>query len=105
MASGEGLHDVNALLEEFATLMDGHFSEEETVMTRTSYPQAAAHQRMHREMLDKLEHLRRVVANHQLDAGKEIIEHLAAYLRNHMLEADLAMAEHVTGRDRMARVA
>jgi methyl-accepting chemotaxis protein len=104
MASGEGLHDVEHVLEEFAELMEGHFSEEEGLMMRTSYAQTAGHQRMHRTMLDQLEHLRRLVANHQVDAGKEIIEHLAAYLRNHMQEADLAMAEHVT-RGRMARVA
>ncbi len=105
MASGEGLHDVEDLLDEFAALMEGHFGEEEELMTRTSYPQSAAHQRMHRTMLDQLEHLRRLVANHQVDAGKEITEHLAAYLRDHMQEADLAMAAHVTHRDRMARVA
>ena len=105
MASGEGLHDVDVLLEEFAALMEGHFTEEEGLMMRTSYSQTAAHQRMHRTMLDQLDHLRRVVANNQLNAGKEITEHLAAYLRTHMLEADLAMAEHVTQRGHMARVA
>ena len=105
ITSGEGLYDVDELLEEFATLMARHFAEEEDLMMRTSYPQTAAHQRMHRTMLEHLDHLRRLVANHQLNAGKEITEHLAAYLRTHMKEADLAMAEHVTQRDRMARVA
>jgi methyl-accepting chemotaxis protein len=105
MAQGQVPVDAAAVLNAFAELMESHFVREEELMNASTFPHAAAHQRMHRAMLDQLADLRRMVDRKDAAAAREIVKHLAAYLRNHMSEADLAMAAHVNRRGRMARVA
>ncbi|SBW11093.1 Methyl-accepting chemotaxis protein [uncultured Alphaproteobacteria bacterium] len=105
MAQGQVPVDAAAVLNAFAELMESHFVREEELMNASTFPHAAAHQRMHRAMLDQLADLRRMVDRKDAAAAREIMKHLAAYLRNHMSEADLAMAAHVKRRGRMARVA
>ena len=105
MMTGEGAGDVESLLSKIATLMEGHFAEEETLMVKSAFAQTASHQRMHREMLERISLLRRSLQGGRADIGREIFEHLATYLRDHMLKADLLLADHVMGRNQQAKVA
>ncbi|MGE4527078.1 MAG: methyl-accepting chemotaxis protein [Rhodospirillaceae bacterium] len=98
MMSGEGTGDAEALLEKVDALLAEHCAEEEALMVRTAYAQTAGHQRAHREMLERLQSIRRDIQAGRTEAGREVFEQLAAYLRDHMLKADVALANHAMGR-------
>ncbi|WP_337996732.1 methyl-accepting chemotaxis protein [Oleispirillum naphthae] len=98
MMSGEGAGDAAALLEKVDGLLAEHCAEEEALMVRTAYAQTAGHRRAHREMLERLQAIRRDVQAGRTEAGREVFEQLAAYLRDHMLKADVALADHAMGR-------
>jgi hemerythrin-like metal-binding protein len=103
MMTGGEMGSLEALLDRIETLLEGHCAEEEAMMVKTAFPQTVAHQRAHREILDRITLLRRSLQGGRGDVGKDIFEHLAAYLRDHMLKTDVVLADHVMGRNRRSR--
>jgi len=99
MMTGEGVGDATVLIDRVDALLTEHCAEEEALMVRSSYPQTAGHQRAHREMLERLQAIRRDLQAGRVDAGRKVFEQLGTYLRDHMMKADAALADHVMGRN------
>ncbi len=85
----------------YAEMLTGEGADD----VKSAFAQTASHQRMHREMLERISLLRRSLQGGCADVGRKIFEHLATYLRDHMLKADLLLADHVMGRNQQAKVA
>jgi hemerythrin-like metal-binding protein len=88
MMSGNGDAAARGILEMVARSIGDHFTEEEGVMTRISYPSIEEHRGRHREFLARVEGLRRDFEAGKTGASAEVFKYVAGWLRDHIRYED-----------------
>ena len=92
MMSGEGEKAAGALLAELDKGMRGHFEEEEGLMAKHHYQDAASHHAGHKAFLDRIPALKRAIEEKRPNASAELFEYAATWLQNHISKDDKALA-------------
>lgn len=97
------LHDkydeIMRLLDELKTYTETHFSDEEALMEKISYPGIDAQKKAHAAFVDKLVHIDinelDEIDEHQQTYLFELINYLLNWLSNHILASDLKLGEYI----------
>lgn len=97
------LHDkydeIIHLLNELKTYTEIHFSDEEFLMERISYPGIEAQKKAHSAFVDKLVHIDidelDEIDSHQQTYLFELINYLLNWLSNHILASDMKIGEYI----------
>ena len=97
------LHDkydeIMRLLDELKTYTETHFSDEEALMEKISYPGIDAQKKAHAAFVDKLVHIDinelDEIDEHQQTYLFELINYLLNWLSNHILASDMKLGEYI----------
>lgn len=97
------LHDkydeIIHLLNELKTYTETHFSDEEALMEKISYPGLEAQKKAHSAFVDKLVHIDidelDEIDSHQQTYLFELINYLLNWLSNHILGSDIKIGEYI----------
>ncbi len=98
MMSGDGLEAALRMANDLREILARHCADEERLMQRIGYPQAAEHRRIHQELLQKFAALEARMAAGDGDAGPELFKFLAEWLKVHTYRQDLAFVEYARSR-------
>lgn len=95
MLMQKGQRTVPHILEELVDYIQLHFSTEEAVMLKTSYPDMEEHSQAHLDLTRQvLEFKGRFDAEHELDSG-ELLNFLCEWLKNHIMVSDREFGKYV----------
>lgn len=95
MLMQKGQRTVPHILEELVDYMQLHFSTEEAVMLKTSYPDMKEHCQAHLNLTRQvLEFKGRFDAEHELDS-RELLNFLCEWLKNHIMVSDREFGKYV----------
>ena len=87
------------LLDELKTYTETHFSDEEALMEKISYPGIYAQKKAHAAFVDKLVHIDinelDEIDEHQQTYLFELINYLLNWLSNHILASDMKLGEYI----------
>jgi len=92
-ASGEGWDELAMQLDALLDDVREHFSYEELVMERGSYPALDDHRQQHSNFVRRIEALRRECDRRETELMSVLVELLETWFRNHEQSADRAVAE------------
>jgi hemerythrin-like metal-binding protein len=98
MKNGAPRSEIYAVFEGLATYTQTHFAAEEGYMRQLGYPDVAAHQRLHRELVARLGELWRDFQTGRMTVSLELSRFLKGWLLNHILENDRKYAAVALGR-------
>jgi hemerythrin-like metal-binding protein len=84
-------------LEDYAQY---HFKREEDAMIESGYPDYEQHRQLHREIIKKLEGLKREIRKTPLRTSLQLLGYLRHWLLDHILVTDRALAEYLIARRR-----
>ena len=106
MMAGEGIA-AGPLVKELGSLVVQHFTDEERVMSRIGYPDVAQHKKIHQDLVERFDALRRRFENGDKDAGKDLFVYLAEWLKDHTFNQDRAFIAFARkrGKENLLRVA
>ena len=93
-----GQRVMEAVLRELVGYTQEHFAFEEQLMAEAGYPDLAAHQARHRQLIQKVERFEYElnVEGHRI--SREVRDFLQGWLSSHILEEDKGYAEALAGR-------
>ena len=95
VTEGEDPDYLEAVLEELINCTVWHFSHEERLMLKYSYPETKAHRAVHRELIKSARKLQQKI----LQAGNLVsnvdIEFLEHWLTEHILTADMKLGHYL----------
>ncbi|KIL99696.1 hypothetical protein CCC_03868 [Paramagnetospirillum magnetotacticum MS-1] len=92
MMSGEGSQMAVPLLAELDRTMRSHFTEEESLMSRSAYAEIETHRRSHHAFFERVDPLRAAIAAGSAEAGGELFDYVATWLSQHIRKDDKALA-------------
>jgi methyl-accepting chemotaxis protein len=92
MMHGDGLDAAIQMVSSLSRIMTDHFSAEETLMRRASYPGLSEHRIEHQDFLSRFDAFKRDVESGRADAPVALFEFCANWLKNHIHGEDLALA-------------
>ena len=82
--------EIEHVLDDLVRYTEEHFEREEEYMRATDYPDLARHQRLHEEMVKKIEKLRlQFFLGEKEHIGHQTLEFLTHWLQNHVLGEDM----------------
>lgn len=85
---------LNHICQELKRCVEFHFASEENIMRETRYPEFAAHQIIHTELLMKLNEFVSKIVNHR-EFHDDLLDFLYKWLIEHIAKEDQQVAEHV----------
>lgn len=85
-------------LEELINYTKYHFEREEQLMKENDYPDFEAHQKQHREMIQKVEHFVVMYNEKGHEALSEISDYLTLWLINHINGTDKGYSQYLNDR-------
>jgi len=95
MLSGRGQLVLRQLFADLADYTRTHFSHEEALMARHSYPELQAHAEIHRQLIAKLSKLQTDLAGGKLTVTMDTMQFLRDWLQHHIGKTDRLVANHV----------
>lgn len=81
----EVLEDILVMLESYTV---DHFQHEEKLMTEYQYPGLEEHQRIHQELIDAVQELKRRVTSGTEELSREFLKFLRNWILEHILNVD-----------------
>jgi hemerythrin-like metal-binding protein len=94
----EDIDCVGPQLDELLSYADYHFKAEEEYMRQIEYFDRDEHIEKHNGFAYKIEELRRITHESQLELTRELIVYIGKWLLNHVLVDDKKYAVHAAGR-------
>lgn len=85
-------------LDELLAYADYHFKAEEQYMLDIEYFEREEHVELHRGFIFRMEELKRIPHESQLELTRELIIYIGKWLLHHVLEEDGKYASHAAGR-------
>jgi hemerythrin-like metal-binding protein len=98
MMNGEGAQAGQAMITIAETLVVEHFKDEESVMSRNSYPGLEDHRRHHRTFLERFASVKGAVLAGRPDAVAQMFDYVATWLANHIRLEDGKLAAYLAHR-------
>ncbi len=98
MMGGDGGKAAIALLSEIGRSIQGHFDEEEELMSRNRYGDADSHRRNHKLFLERIAGLKSAVEANRSEAVSELFTYVSTWLAEHTRKDDRALAEFMRDR-------
>ena len=102
MMQGHGSEAAAAMIGMLDDYVRSHFTAEEALMERISYPRLAEHRTTHLAFAKQLDRLRKAVANNDAGAERALFEAVANWVRNHICKEDRAIADFLGESGRLA---
>ncbi len=93
---------LGAIFDTLADYTDVHFKYEEDLFEMYDYPDAAAHQQQHNDLLEKVLDLKSDWKAGKAEIGQEVLDFLVDWLKNHILGTDQAYTAFLVERMRVA---
>ncbi len=89
-AEGKVNECADQILEKLIRYTEVHFADEEKIFGASDYPDKEAHEKKHKEFVDKLKEYQNSLAEGKSMASYELMEFLRKWLLNHILNTDKA---------------
>ncbi len=89
---GKGSRIMNEILTDLIGYTAEHFAHEERIIVEMGYPKLEAHQKQHRQLLQKVERLQFEFTQQHKRITPEVRDFLKYWLTNHILKEDQAWA-------------
>lgn len=99
MSTGQINQETQSIVDALREYAEAHFSREEELMRKISYPHYAVHKAEHDRFLSEVCALQSRMARGARTAQLDIDQFLAAWLREHVLVRDMALAASIRGQD------
>ena len=90
---GKSMNQVVKHLDDFVTLSEDHFKNEEKIMEAYKYPEIIDHKNEHAQLLEQLRSLRSQLSKGQTPFGKDYMKLLRYWLEAHLLDTDNRLEE------------
>jgi hemerythrin len=88
MKTGEGRQVIGQLLNSLTRYTQTHFAAEEKLMAQVDYPDLAAHQEIHRNLIKQVESLKADHASGKLSISMDTMNFLSDWLTKHIQGTD-----------------
>ena len=98
MKGGQGAQLVQQAVLELEQYTRFHFSSEEALMAKASYPALAAHRAEHENFVQKVSQFRKDLANGPTGQAALISMFLKDWLTNHILRTDQQYSDHLNAK-------
>ena len=93
---GAGEKEFACLLDAFASHVEAHFASEETLMDRYGFPARDCHVDEHERVLASVREVRALVADGDVETGRELARALADWFPGHTDYMDSALSTWIT---------
>jgi len=88
MKQGKGSQVIGAVLDELIAYTRTHFSVEERMFARYSYPRTAEHVAAHAKFVEKVEGFKASLAKNEFGLSVDVLGFLTTWLRDHIMKMD-----------------
>ena len=96
MKSGQGSKALEKAIPELVNYVDKHFSDEEKFMQEIGFPGLQDHQKLHRELTDKVKKLIAAIQSGQSVNTLKVGQFLRDWLTHHISTIDMQYGKHAT---------
>ena len=102
MMAGDSAATAKRVIARIDATMSDHFREEEALMAKVGYPDAARHRSNHQAFLDRIATLKTNVEAERPDAPAQMFDFVSVWLKEHIGKDDRAMGAFVASKGRAA---
>jgi len=95
MKVGKGRDVIQQVVKELANYTKYHFSQEELLLSKTNYPNLAAHKAEHANFVKKVEEFQAAVKAGNMSQSIAVIGFLTDWLANHIKQTDRQYSAHL----------
>lgn len=96
--SDQMTQETGNILKELVEYVKNHFSDEEQVMKKISYPEYSRHKKLHKELVDEVRDILLTLKNGGYISNTDLLRFLKKWFVEHILMEDKKIGEYLFGR-------
>ncbi len=98
MRKGLGGQVIGGVIDELADYTRTHFTYEEELFSRHSYPKSAAHEAEHRDFVAKVGDFRERFVAKRIGISVDVLDFLVDWLKGHIMKSDKEYSSFLVGK-------
>lgn len=99
MLAGKGAQVVGKVVQELVDYTKLHFSAEESLMEKTSYPALDTHRAQHREFVNRVEQFQQDLAAGKTVEPRFVANYVMVWWTKHIRQTDQQYSAHLNAKD------